>query len=817
MSDFEPNDSIGNAQFLNPGTYGIQGVNSDFFAFQADPGPLSLTMTPAAGTDVNMILYNSSQQIIGANFGPGAESISFLSANSDTFYVQMFPTVGSTSNYTLNLQTTTVNYPFEPNDSKETARDLGEGSYTVNGKGEDWYRIPVNPGKVNLALTPLNGNDVNMVLYNSAMQVVGANFGAGTETISHDSNSTEFYFLKVFPTASNASSYKLDIDLPQNSWAQKLNFGPINNASIGLFDIDDDGKDEIIVGTSKLLDAQGNETLPAGLIVLEDDGSIKWTLSFPAMTTPDPKTGKIYNTTSVSTAPTFSDLNGDGNIDIIVGVGGDTLGELNDVGQPGDRGGVYAIDPNGQIMWFHESRDILGNTATEGDGRPDGVHGAPVVFDIDRDGAPEVIYTGWDQRLWSLDGRTGTPELEVLLLDTSWSSPRVADINGDNIFEILVTADITENPDAGTVTGGLFHVFSADGSQNLPGWNAVIGNPNYPTLRGKYEEQVLWSSPITADLEGDGTLEILYGTGNFFQDQRGSYIRVWNHDGTEAFKLDTNGKTFATPLVADINADGRPEIVATTLDGYVHAWNYLGQPLFATQTRSFGSSGGEAIFSSPVAVDLNGDGKMEIMYAQGPQLTIVDSNGRQINDASRAENIFQRFTGSVAVKDINDDGRLEIISGGTDATRQQAIVYRWDNPANVSNIDFVDGRYQISQSNSNIDNFVERFYSEILGRTAEPRGLHYWSDSLYNGTRAGADVARGFIFSLEFMNRNLSDSAFVETLYRAFFDRSSDAAGANYWMTQLAAGASKEVVLNGFINSAEFFNLTKVFSIKPSM
>ena len=306
------------------------------------------------------------------------------------------------------------------------------------------------------------------------------------------------------------------------------------------------------------------------------------------MSSADPYTGKHYNTTSVTTAPAFSDVNGDGDIDIIVGVGGDTRSEFPVPGQPGDKGGVYALDRDGDIMWFHQSRDIIGGPTNTGDGRPDGVHGSPVVFDIDRDGAPEVIYNGWDQRTWIVNGQTGATKKEIELLDTIWSTPKIADIDGDNLFEILVTADITANPDAGTQTGGIFHVLSSDGSQHSAGWNTPIGNPNYQTLRGKWEEQTLWSSPVTGDLDGDGRLEIAYGTGNYFADGRGQYVRVWHADGTEAFKLPTVGRTYATPLIADITGDGRPEIVATTLSGFVHAWDATGVQLFATNTRPFG-------------------------------------------------------------------------------------------------------------------------------------------------------------------------------------------------------------------------------------
>jgi hypothetical protein len=86
-------------------------------------------------------------------------------------------------------------------------------------------------------------------------------------------------------------------------------------------------------------------------------------------------------------------------------------------------------------------------------------------------------------------------------------------------------------------------------------------------------------------------------------------------------------------------------------------------------------------------------------------------------------------------------------------------------------------------------------------------------DSLVTGTRTGADVAQGFIFSQEFANRSLSDADFVNTLYTAFFDRPADTGGFNNWLSALTRGAARATVLDGFIYSQEFRNLAGAYSI----
>lgn len=592
-----------------------------------------------------------------------------------------------------------------------------------------------------------------------------------------------------------------------SNWEKVLDFGPIRDASIALYDIDNDGKDEIFIGTSKGLDANLNEVRAAALICLEDDGSIKWTRTFPAMDSVDIQTGIKYNTTSVTTAPFFSNISGDSGIEILIGVGGETIGEAPGVvGQPGDKGGIYALDSNGNILWFHQSLDTIGGSANVGDGRPDGVYGSPIVYDLDKDGTREVIYNGWDQYTWILDARSGQEKLKVHMLDTLWSTPKIADVNNDNQVEILVTGDITANAHAQTETGGIFHILSPNGEQNIAGFDQSIGNPLYLTLKGKWEEQPLWSSPIAYDIDGDGFLEIAYGTGNYFADGRGEYIKVWNHDGSEKFTLHTQGRTFATPLFADINNDGAMEIVAATLDGYIYAWDSNGQQIFATSITA------NPIFNAPIAVDINNDGKLEIIYVDGAQITILNASGQRVNND--LDYIVQFYKGAPAVKDIDSDGTLDLVSGGTTYAKDQAVVRKWN--LNGSSADAKVGRSQYIGSNKNLQDFTKRFYNKILNRDAEAAGLNYWTDELTTGILAGSDLAVSFIDSEEFQDRNLDNDQYLTVLYGAFFNREPDTSGYNDWLSQLNSGTSRSDVLHGFLYSDEFSNLCRAYNIRPT-
>lgn len=116
--------------------------------------------------------------------------------------------------------------------------------------------------------------------------------------------------------------------------------------------------------------------------------------------------------------------------------------------------------------------------------------------------------------------------------------------------------------------------------------------------------------------------------------------------------------------------------------------------------------------------------------------------------------------------------------------------------------------------NFGLTTFIARLYTRALGRTYETAGLNDWCGRILAGSWTVYDVStKGFFHSKEFYNRNLSDDQYVKVLYRTFLDREYDRAGYDYWMSRLAAGASRDEVLAGFSNSREFAELMKSYGL----
>ncbi len=116
-----------------------------------------------------------------------------------------------------------------------------------------------------------------------------------------------------------------------------------------------------------------------------------------------------------------------------------------------------------------------------------------------------------------------------------------------------------------------------------------------------------------------------------------------------------------------------------------------------------------------------------------------------------------------------------------------------------------------------VNDFVNRFYRLVLGRDADPAGLADWVNQLNSGTRSGTDIANGFFNSPEYVGRGQTNEDFLNTLYQAFFNRAADQGGYQTWLANLANGATRQNIIDGFSNSQEFENLANQYGISATV
>tara|TARA_Y100001968_G_scaffold318848_1_gene349616 strand:- start:360 stop:1580 length:1221 start_codon:yes stop_codon:yes gene_type:complete len=100
-----------------------------------------------------------------------------------------------------------------------------------------------------------------------------------------------------------------------------------------------------------------------------------------------------------------------------------------------------------------------------------------------------------------------------------------------------------------------------------------------------------------------------------------------------------------------------------------------------------------------------------------------------------------------------------------------------------------------------------RLYNAAFKRLPDPDGLKYWISKYSSGENDERSVASSFLESAEFKERygdNVSNSTYVNTLYKNVLERDADIEGFNYWLGQLDSGAeARYEVLLGFSESIE--------------
>jgi hypothetical protein len=99
--------------------------------------------------------------------------------------------------------------------------------------------------------------------------------------------------------------------------------------------------------------------------------------------------------------------------------------------------------------------------------------------------------------------------------------------------------------------------------------------------------------------------------------------------------------------------------------------------------------------------------------------------------------------------------------------------------------------------------FVDRVYRNVLDRAPEPEGLAFWKQQLDNGTRTRGQVMLAFSESQEYVSLTTND-IFVTMTYMGMLQRAPDAAGYAYWVSYMDAGNSGQALINSFLGASEY-------------
>ncbi|MCL2031254.1 MAG: FG-GAP-like repeat-containing protein, partial [Oscillospiraceae bacterium] len=220
-----------------------------------------------------------------------------------------------------------------------------------------------------------------------------------------------------------------------------------------------------------------------------------------------------------------------------------------------------------------------------------------------------------------------TPDSERDLMQPAFSQAVIADLDGNGTPEIVIAGHVIDSirgwpPSKGI---GLF-VLNADRSR-------------YNTQHGNWERIPITGAPLSSLAEGDAAL------------QRARY----------------------NPVVADLDGDGRMEILFASSDGKLHCYS-----LDKTQKNSWpytvGTRSELEWASVPVCTDLDGDGRKEVIFTtwtdreggKTGRLVVLNYKGEVVMETKLPYPVSQFTNGGMStpvIADIDGRGQYSIIVG----------------------------------------------------------------------------------------------------------------------------------------------------------
>ena len=246
-------------------------------------------------------------------------------------------------------------------------------------------------------------------------------------------------------------------------------------------------------------------------------------------------------------APAVADVDGDGDLDLVLG---------NRISQHNARTGA---------LEYFENRGTRARPEWHAAGPLD-ISGtfnyAPALGDLDGDGKPDMILGTWQSVLaWYRNTGAAGPSRFALadsaivtLTRGSNATPTLGDVDHDGDLDLFVGEG-----------SGSINFYRNDGTKKQPRF--VLVSDEYAGIAAGRR-----SAPALMDIDGDGDLDLLVGN-------EAGDVKLYRNAGARtspAFALDTSfvllGSYNAIPAVADMDGDGTPELLLGGSGGGVQVW-----------------------------------------------------------------------------------------------------------------------------------------------------------------------------------------------------------------------------------------------------
>ncbi len=269
---------------------------------------------------------------------------------------------------------------------------------------------------------------------------------------------------------------------------------------------------------------------------------------------------------------------------------------------------------------------------------------------------PHVNMTLWNASEFVAE-RVGASAVPLNL--SADSSPLLADLDGDGIDEIVATG-----------ADGDLHWYSQVGASGL------LFEANDTVLPSNLRKGRTLMDPVAGDLNGDGAQDLVAGTTNAglvaFLRQNATAGPPFEFVEDTAFFAGIPAYQNASPSLGDLDRDGDLDLVVGASDGtFVHYRNERGEGtgvnwrVMGTFLGAGLSVGGDA---SPDLVDLDGDGDLDVVSGGSDGTFTFLENVGNANAPAFArgptfEGLLKAARTTPVLKDVTGDGRPDLFFG----------------------------------------------------------------------------------------------------------------------------------------------------------
>ena len=347
--------------------------------------------------------------------------------------------------------------------------------------------------------------------------------------------------------------------------------------------------------------------------------------------------------------PAFADLDGDGDLDMLVGIGESLLGGPT----PGITLGFRNTGSPGSPRFVQDGTLVSGI--------PDiGLNSYPALKDLDGDGDSDLLL-GRDLATLVYYRNTGTPATPVWTLNTTtfsgvegttyWKDPTFADLDRDGDFDLVY----------GTSDGTLY-VYENTGSPTSP---QFVSNSSY---FGLIRISGNASTVSLGDFYNDGDMDLISGDwlGRFQYFRNDGSAAGPRFTKTTASFSSLDAGSYSSPVFVDIDGDGDLDIVSGALDGMVYCYINTGSGFTQNTTMFAGIDVGWR--SAPALADIDGDGDLDMLVgaetAASMQFYRNTGGNTFVPDNSAIAGVTPVSDGHPTIIDLDRDGDFDLIIGG---------------------------------------------------------------------------------------------------------------------------------------------------------